>query len=124
MNQKENWEESINEALDQSIDDLSPSIKNQLAAARAEASSRLSPATPFWRNTWHYAAACSLLLSFGLAWFLLPSTLDQVDNASFGDGSQEIADAQLEEVPDEDFELLNELEFVYWMSEEDQHANI
>ncbi len=96
----------VNQALDTSIENLTPDVRRRLNQARlATADSTHRPFTPVLR----WAGAVSI----ALAVFVIVS----IDNKP-----EQISIEPFAEVLQEDPEMLEELEFVYWMTEEQQLA--
>ena len=98
-------EEQINQALDRSIDDLSPEVRRRLNQARISAIEKKSKPRIYWKT----ASAFSLFFALAVGWQLLPTPMP-IDNTPFADVLQE------------DLEMLDDLEFVYWMVEEQLSA--
>lgn len=107
MSDNSDLENRVNQALDDSVDNLSPDIQRQLNRIRIEATQPKKSRLPIWRT----AAAFSLMLALVTGWFIVPQSPDM----------------QLEpfaDVLEEDLDMLEELEFVYWMSEEAESATL
>ncbi len=100
MNNDEPIENKINQALDDSVENLSPEIRRSLNRIRIEATEKKASKNYLLK----YAGALGVAFAFVIGLQLMPSTQSgQVD--------------LLAEVPQEELEMLDELEFVYWMSE-------
>ena len=106
-NQENSLESQVNEALDHSIDNLSPDIRRHLNQARIKASEPKANKTLFWKS----ASAFSLAFALVIIW---QSQTPQ----------NESTETLFAEVLQEDLEMLDELEFVYWMSEEEPSATL
>lgn len=106
------WQDAadIRRVLDASTDDLPNDIQARLRQAR-EAAAQARPATPLWqsRTAWYgVAASVALAVTVGLLW---PE-----------DQSTELADDEMlyamAELGDEEWSVVSDLEFVYWLSEQ------
>jgi len=98
-------EEQVNLSLNESIDNLSPEIRRKLNQARMTALEN-KRYTPFF---WKSASAFSFLIAVTLVWQLVPQNIESETNL-------------FAEVLQEDLEMLDDLEFVYWMAEADDSA--
>ncbi|TQV84921.1 DUF3619 family protein [Aliikangiella coralliicola] len=101
MNDNPPVEDQVNQALDDSIENLSPEIRRRLNQARIDAVAQKQKSRPLWK----LASAFSFLLAITLGW-------------QFWSAPNEEPMESFAEVYQEDPELLEELEFVYWMAEE------
>ncbi len=105
-NEHAEFENSINQSLDQSIDNLTPEIRRSLNQIRIKASSKprsrlvLIP----------LASTLSLSLALFIGWQLMQNPTAQ--------------ETVFAEVLEEDLEMLEDLEFVYWISEEAESAQL
>ena len=106
MNDKNSLENQINQALDDSVESLSPDVRRRLNQIRIEATEKKSGRSPMLK----FAAAMSFLFVLTLSWQLW-QPLEEVTNSSF-------AEVAFFEVLEEDPDMLDDLEFVYWMAEE------
>jgi hypothetical protein len=97
-------EDQVTQALDNSIENLSPDIRRNLNRIRIEATE--AKARP--RSFLKYASVLSVAFALVVGWQLMPGSIDVHDDL-FAD--------LLQEVLQEDPEMLDELEFVYWMVE-------
>lgn len=98
-------EEQINRALDNSIEALSPEVRRRLNQARISATEKKFSSPIYWKT----ASAFSLVFALAVGWQLLETPMP-IDDTPFADVLQE------------DLEMLDDLEFVYWMAEEQQSA--
>jgi len=98
-------EGQINQELDNSIENLSPEVRRQLNQARISAIEKKSNSPIYWKT----ASAFSLVFALVVGWQLLEPPIP-IDDTPFADVLQE------------DLEMLDDLEFVYWMAEEQQSA--
>lgn len=98
-------EEQVNQALDSTVKDLSPEVRRRLNQARISATEKTSSPRIYWKT----ASAFSLVFALAVGWQLLPTTVP-------------IVDTPFADVLQEDLEMLDDLEFVYWMAEEQQSA--
>jgi len=94
-------ETQVNQALDQSIEQLSPEVRRRLNRIRVEAVEAKSGFRPLLQT----AGAISFLLVLTLGWQLWPVKESQ---------PLPLFAEELHEDP----QLLEDLEFVYWMAEE------
>ena len=102
MNNDEPIENKINQALDDSVENLSPEIRRSLNRIRIEATEKKASKNYLLR----YASVLGVAFAFIIGLQLMPVTQsDQVD--------------LLAEMPQEELEMLDDLEFVYWMAESD-----
>ena len=106
-NSDQSIESLVNRSLDASIENISPDIKRRLNQIRMEAIANKRPAFSFFK----LAATTSFVLMMFLGWQLQP-TGDLTQNNLFAD------------LPTENLEMLDDLEFYYWMSEEAQSASL
>jgi len=99
-------EDAVNRNLDASIDNLDPAVRRRLNQARiAAVATRSSP-----RVSWRFASAVSFALIVSLSWnFLPPSTAEP--------------EVLLTDVLQEDLEMLDDLEFIVWMSEDGDNVS-
>lgn len=93
-------EDQVTQALDNSIENLSPDIRRNLNRIRIEATE--AEARP--RSFLKYASVLSVAFALVVGWQLMPGSID-------------VQDDLFAEVFQEDPEMLDELEFVYWMAE-------
>ncbi len=100
-------EERINLALDTSVETLSPEVRRRLNQARIKATEKQSRPRYYWKT----ASAFSLMFALAVGWQLLPPPIQTIETP-FADVLQE------------DLEMLDDLEFVYWMAEEEQSATL
>ena len=92
----------VNDALDQSIESLSPEVRRKLNQARIAALEKKSRFIPIWK------LASGVGFVFALLLFSQFISLPVEENLT-----------PFAEVLEEDMEMLEELEFVYWMTEEE-----
>jgi hypothetical protein len=100
-------EQMTNQALDASIDDLSPDVRRKLNQIRINAVSKKQSRF----------VLVPLASSLALALAILVGT-------QFNSETNIVEETPFAEVLQEDLELLDELEFVYWMSEEGTSAKL
>ena len=100
-------EEQVNQALDSSVQELSPEIRRRLNQARISATEKQSQPRYYWKA----ASAFSLVFALAVGWQLLPPPVP-TEETPFADVLQE------------DLDMLDDLEFVYWMAEEEQSATL
>ncbi|MDQ7049589.1 MAG: DUF3619 family protein [Enterobacterales bacterium] len=100
MTDKQPLETRINQNLDASIENLDPTIRRRLNQARMKALEEQHKPKINWRIT----SAVSFAMILALSWNFIPQT--SVD-----------AEPLLAEVLQEDLEMLDDLEFIVWMSE-------
>ncbi len=105
--QDKSIEEPINRALDTSIENLSPEVRRRLNQARIAATEK-NPSPHYY---WKTVSALNVFFALAIGWQLLPSPV-QIQETSFADVLQE------------DLEMLDDLEFIYWMAEEEQSATL
>ena len=98
-------EERINLALDTSVETLSPEIRRRLNQARIKAVEKQSRPRYYWKA----ASAFSIMFALVVGWQLRAPPM-QTEETPFADVLQE------------DLEMLDDLDFVYWMVEEQQIA--
>ena len=70
MNDNSDLESQVNQALDDSIDNLSPDIQRQLNRIRIEATQSKKLRRPIWQT----AAAFSVMLALVTGWLVLPQS--------------------------------------------------
>lgn len=99
-------ESSINQSLDQSVENLSPEIRRSLNRIRIKATTKSKPRLVLIP----LASALSLSLAVFMGWQLIPQPAAE--------------ETVFAEVLEEDFEMLEELEFVYWISEGAESAQL
>ena len=107
MNDDSNFEDRVNQSLDDSIDNLSPDVQRRLNQIRIEAVEKKSHSIPLWKT----AGAMSFALAVALSWQFIPAE-NEAPIEPFADVLQE------------DLDMLDELEFVYWMAEENDSATL
>jgi len=100
MNNDEQIENQVNQALDGSIENLSPEIRRNLNRIRIEAAENKPHPISFLK----YASALSIVFAVVMGWQLIS-------------GAPDVQEDLFAEVLQEDFEMLDDLEFVYWMVE-------
>ena len=100
----EQLEDQVNQALDNSIENLSPDVRRNLNRIRIDATE--GKARP--RSFLKYASVLSVAFAVVVGWQLMPSLTDVQDD---------LFAEVLQEVLQEDPEMLDDLEFVYWMAE-------
>ena len=100
MNDDELLENQVNRALDNSIENLSPDVRRNLNRIRIEAAENKTRPSFFLK----YASALSVALVVVIGWQLMP-------------GSPDFQEDLFAEVLQEDLEMLDELDFVFWMAE-------
>ena len=95
------------QALDDSIDNLSPQVLSELRNRRQQALVKSTNIPVVW---WAPATAMAAVFS----WFLLvEQPVDQVPMLA-------LDDSQLLELSSEDPDMLADIEFVYWLSQQDE----
>jgi hypothetical protein len=107
-------EDLINNALDESVEELSPEVQRRLTPMRVIASQAAEKNTSGFGTSWKLATAFTVVVAVSVSWNLWP----EIDPNNI---SVELATAEVspfDEVLQEDLEMLDELEFVYWMAEE------
>jgi len=107
MTDEHTLENRVNQALDDSVDSLSPELRRQLNQIRMKAIEKKSHKMPLWKM----ASAFSVLMTVTLAW-------------QFNSQQSDVAITPFAEVLNEDLEMLDDLEFVYWLAEENQIASL
>ena len=112
MNDDLKIEDRVNQALDDSVDDLSPEIRRRLNQNRIAATQSKPPVFTVWKT----AGAISFALLLGLVFQLVPNQQDMQ--------TETFAQILEGDVLQEDLEMLEELEFVYWMAEESDSASL
>ncbi len=95
------FESHINSALDDSVENLSPEIRRKLNQIRIKAAQNKTKSIPLWKT----ASAFSVLLAVLLSWQMWPDE-SAMPLTPFAD------------VLEEDLDMLDDLEFVYWMVED------
>ena len=105
MSDNSDIENQVNQALDDSIENLSPDIQRQLNRMRIEATQPKRTRLPMWQT----AAAFSVMLAVVAGWLMMPQT-------------PEMPLEPFAEVLEEDLDMLDDLEFAYWMAEEAESA--
>ena len=103
----EQLEAKVSQALDNSIENLSPDIRRNLNRIRIEATEGKSRPRTFLK----YASVLSVAFALVVGWQLMPGSID-------------VQDDLFAEVLQEDPEMLDELEFVYWMAEVETNATL
>ena len=109
MNDESSIENQVNQALDESITNLSPEVRRSLNQSRIKALEVNA------HSNWHLspiqklAAGVSFLLVVSISWQFLSSP-------------QEEMITPFAAVLNEDLEMLTDLEFVYWLAEESESA--
>jgi len=106
-NSNHSLESQVNEALDSSVDNLSPDIRRQLNQVRIKATETRTNTKLFWKS----ASAFSLAFALVIVW-------------QFQTPENENIETPFADVLQEDLEMLDDLEFVYWMSEEEPSATL
>ena len=101
------FEKSINQALDDSIDNLSPEVRRSLNQIRVNATEKKS--TRFF------------LVPLASAFVLIFAVLI---GSQQGTEKVIIEETPFAEVLQEDLELIDDLEFIYWINEESESANL
>ncbi len=99
-------EREINQALDDSIENLSPEIRRQLNRARITATEKRHSRL-FWLPV---ASAMSVALAVLIGWQLVQKPVPE--------------ETIFAEVLQEDLDMLEELEFAYWIAEEFESAQL
>lgn len=107
MKSKISIEEQVNQALDDSVENLSPDVRRKLNQIRMQALQPKRSLSPFWK----LSGAVSFVLMLALA--LQFNRVEKDEPITF-------FSAVLEEDP----EMLNELEFIYWLAEENDIASL
>lgn len=101
MNENKNSvENKVNQALDNSIEELSPDIRRRLNQIRIDAVENKHHPFSYMKM----ASAFSFVFVAFLGWQFIPT-------------QEHIPDSLFADVLQEDIEMLDELEFVYWMAE-------
>ena len=95
-------DEQVNEALDQSVESLTPEVRRKLNQARMVALEKKRRFTPTWKLASGVSFVFALLLFYQ---FTSPPVEEKL--------------TPFAEVLEEDMEMLEDLEFVYWMVEEE-----
>ncbi len=116
--EKLSLENLINDALDDSIDELSPEVQRRLTPMRIKAAQAKEKSS--WcglNSSWQLATAFSIAFAVIVSWQMWP-TLDKTPLIEVADLSP------FAEVLQEDLEMLEQLEFVYWMAEESESATL
>ncbi|MGX5173267.1 hypothetical protein ACUR5C_04460 [Aliikangiella sp. IMCC44653] len=101
MSNKRSVEDCVNQALDDSVENLSPEVRRALNSSRVSATQRRLKKPLFYQMV----GAMSLVVMVMLFWQL-------------NDSNTPTAIEVYAEIPEEDLELLDELEFVYWLAED------
>lgn len=107
MKQDNSLESQVNQSLDDSIENLSPDIRRRLNQSRIEACQRPKATLISWKK----ATALSLFLAVTMSWLFLPE-------------KEDISEVVVAEVLHEDLDMLENLEFVYWMAEQNDTASM
>ena len=107
IGQSDSVETRVNQVLDASIDDLSPDVRRKLNQARMVAIERKSTAQVYWKPVMSLSFAAVLMIGWQL-----------------NKEPEPITESLFAEVMQEDFELLSELEFIYWMAESEDSAEL
>ncbi len=105
---EESIDQRVNQALDSSIESLSPDVRRRLNQARL---ATVEPASNKRLAIFGWASALSVALTI-----VVILAYDQSEQAT------QTTIEPFAEVLDEDPEMLEQLEFVYWMTEEQQLA--
>jgi uncharacterized protein DUF3619 len=107
-NDKDNsLDESVAKALDRSIENLSPDIRRRLNQARISALGNKPRSSYFIKA----ASTFSFAIALAIAWQLMPNEKVNMDTP-------------FAEVLQEDLELIEQLDFIYWMTEEKESAQL
>ncbi len=112
MNDDDNisLESLVNDALDDSIDELSSEVRRRLTPMRIKAAEAKKTRTGFGPS-WQIATAFTVVIAVTFSWQFWPVSKDLPSMA--------VAElSPFAEVLEEDLEMLDQLEFVYWMAEE------
>lgn len=99
-------EKSVNQSLDKSIESLSPEIRRSLNKMRIKASSKKKTRLILIP----LASALSISLAIFMGWQMIQPAVTE--------------ETVFAEVLEEDLEMLEELEFVYWISEGAESAQL
>jgi len=113
-------ENLINNALDESVEELSPEVQRRLTPMRVIASQAAEKNSAGFGTSWKLATAFTVVVAVSVSWnmwsevepTIAPNSLVSIDVSPF------------DEVLQEDLEMLDELEFVYWMAEENTNQNL
>ncbi len=100
-------EEQVNRALDESIENLSPDVRRKLNQIRMQALQPKRALSPIWK----WSGAVSFVLMITIAFQF--KTIEQAETLT-------PFSAELEE----DLEMLEDLEFIYWLAEENEIASL
>ena len=106
MSDKQPLETRINENLDASVENLDPAIRRRLNQARISALEKRNKP----RINWQLTTAVSLVMVLAFSWNLIPQTSVE-------------SEPLLAEVLQEDLEMLDDLEFIVWMSEDQDEVS-
>jgi len=110
-------ENLINHALDESVDELSPDVQRRLTPMRVIASQAAEKTNSGFSTPWRVASAFSVVVAVSLGWQMWPEVNTELGNDTINVAiTSEVS--PFDEVLEEDLEMLNDLEFVYWMAEE------
>ncbi|MEE4243923.1 MAG: hypothetical protein V2I33_00850 [Kangiellaceae bacterium] len=102
-------EQIVNSALDHSVELLPTEVQRGLNSARVTA----LQSKPNGFRLYHWATAASVVMALVIVSQLSTTNQDSV---------REIPNDPFAEVLSEDLDMINELEFVYWLAEEQQVA--
>jgi len=107
-------ENLINNALDESVEELSPDVQRRLTPMRVIASQAAEKNTAGFGTPWKLATAFTVVIAVSVSWNMWPEIEQNVDLVNLA--AAEVS--PFDEVLQEDLEMLDELEFVYWMADE------
>ncbi len=107
MSNKQSIEPVVNDNLDASIENLHPDVRRRLNQARIKAvESRGKP-----QMNWRLTGALSFALVLALSWNFIPEPSLEVEPL-------------LTEVLEEDLDMLEDLDFIVWMSEDQEDVSL
>ncbi len=116
---EQSLENLINNALDESVQELAPEIQHRLTPMRVIASQAADKPSRF-SNSWKLATAFTVVVAVSVSWNMWQQV--EVNSLTSTFASTEIS--PFDEVLEEDLDMLTELEFVYWMAEENLNENL
>jgi len=113
-------ENLINNALDKSVEELSPDVQRRLTPMRVIASQAAEKNSAGFGTSWKLATAFTVVVAVSVSW----NMWSEVESTIATNSLASIDVSPFDEVLQEDLEMLDELEFVYWMAEENTNQNL
>jgi hypothetical protein len=109
MNDHSSIEGQVNQSLDDSVENLSPEVRMRLNRNRMRALEAKKDSTWHFSGLQKLAVGVSFLFVVSFGWLFFSQTHEEIITPFAA-------------VLDEDLEMLDDLEFVYWLAEESEIA--